>query len=537
MSQRILTLALLLGGGLTLGAAPADRADNLQVHRLIEQLGSALYRDREQATEALAGIGAPALEALRQAAASEDAEVRRRAGALVEKIEKAVETARLLAPGRVRLVYKDTPVTEAVADLARKTGYDIRLAGDARELAGRKVTLDTGETTFWEAFDRFCREAGLAEAAPSNPYQKAFLDANVAPMPALPRVAAVQPQQARVAAVARLAQVQRAAQIQGVRMMAYPSNPWEVPNQLLLTDGKPSSLPSHYAGALRIRALSNPTEAAGTLRQAGEIGVALEVTPEPRLQWRHVLAVRIQRAVDEKGQELAQASELNTPEDQELILMANMVAKMRSSGAIYSPASLRQVPIRLRKGEQESARLAELTGTLAAQMQTAQAPLITMPEVLKAAGKTVKGEQGGLLKVEEVSRKEDGEITLRLRLDVPPEVTAAAIPAVNVNPGNAAKLQALQARQVAVAAQLQMQLKMAQMGAPVVAQSGFSGLTLLDAKGQTVPLMQAQVNPQGEYVLTFRPRPDQAEADKLVFSGSRTVMVEVPFTLKDVPVR
>src|SRR5262249_12381156 len=68
-------------------------------------------------------------------------------------------TRKLLAPTRVRLTYRDAPVLEAVADLAAKTGFQISYIDDPEKLNGRKVTLDTGDTTFWQAFDLFCRKA------------------------------------------------------------------------------------------------------------------------------------------------------------------------------------------------------------------------------------------------------------------------------------------------------------------------------------------------------------------------------------------
>src|SRR5690348_7394950 len=119
-------IMLLVGGlglGLAGGATPADSGGDERVPRLIRQLGSDQFREREAATDALDGLGAAALEPLRKATKSEDAEVRRRAADLVQRIEKRVETARILAPLRVRLVYQDTPVADAVADFARKSGY------------------------------------------------------------------------------------------------------------------------------------------------------------------------------------------------------------------------------------------------------------------------------------------------------------------------------------------------------------------------------------------------------------------------------
>jgi tetratricopeptide (TPR) repeat protein len=68
--------------------APADKADPAVIERLIRQLGSASFPEREAATRHLEDIGTPALEALRKAAKeSADAEVRRRAEQLAEKLD------------------------------------------------------------------------------------------------------------------------------------------------------------------------------------------------------------------------------------------------------------------------------------------------------------------------------------------------------------------------------------------------------------------------------------------------------------------
>ena len=71
--------------------------------------------EREAADRALDALGAEALPALRTAAQSTDPEVSRRARTLISQIEGRLETARILAPQRVRLVYRDTPVTVMAA--------------------------------------------------------------------------------------------------------------------------------------------------------------------------------------------------------------------------------------------------------------------------------------------------------------------------------------------------------------------------------------------------------------------------------------
>src|SRR5207244_1000701 len=60
--------------------------------------------------------------------------------------------------------YKDTPLKDALADFSKKSGYNLTLL-EGDKLKERKVTLETGEVTFWQAFDQFCAKAGLVEQA------------------------------------------------------------------------------------------------------------------------------------------------------------------------------------------------------------------------------------------------------------------------------------------------------------------------------------------------------------------------------------
>src|SRR5947209_16666024 len=114
MSNRRALLALLLGLGVGLGAVLATRVgandDAGRVARLVKQLGSSKFTERDRARRGLEAIGLPALDALRQAARSPDLETRRRAGELVKRLEEKLALDALLAPNKVRLNLKDTPV-------------------------------------------------------------------------------------------------------------------------------------------------------------------------------------------------------------------------------------------------------------------------------------------------------------------------------------------------------------------------------------------------------------------------------------------
>jgi hypothetical protein len=75
------------------GAAWAQEDSKARIDELVKQLGDEYFETRSKAAEELKKIGAPALEALRKAAAdSPDAEVRQRARELVEAIEKPRKT-------------------------------------------------------------------------------------------------------------------------------------------------------------------------------------------------------------------------------------------------------------------------------------------------------------------------------------------------------------------------------------------------------------------------------------------------------------
>ncbi len=133
-------------------AAPAPPSASDKVATLIKQLAASDARDREAAQSALEEIGQPAIEALKKAALTGDAEFARRAVALAEKIRLATDKSSAFAPTMVELNVKDASVLEAVAALAKASGYPIRVA-DPDKLKERKITLDTGKVPFWKAVD------------------------------------------------------------------------------------------------------------------------------------------------------------------------------------------------------------------------------------------------------------------------------------------------------------------------------------------------------------------------------------------------
>src|SRR5205085_2689832 len=96
----------LLGLVFLLAAAPPSRPSAGEVARLIEQLGSEKFAEREVASKRLKEIGEPALDALHKALSSDDLEVRYRARRIIAAVEnKLYPELRLTGhTGQVRCV-------------------------------------------------------------------------------------------------------------------------------------------------------------------------------------------------------------------------------------------------------------------------------------------------------------------------------------------------------------------------------------------------------------------------------------------------
>jgi hypothetical protein len=506
MVKRFLAPLVVVGLGLCLAyaeqAKPAPaKADPAAVAKLVAQLGSDRYDDRETAFKALDALGPTALEELRTALTGRDEETRRRAVDLVQRIERRQESAQLTQPKMVYLVYTDMPVTQAVQDIARKTGFQIQIEGDQTKLANRKITLDTGEIPFWQALDQFCQQAGLVERG-----------SLVIPENTNPNV-----HEKRIGMPMRI-------EMQNGFGGSHPEAP------LVFLEGKPQALPTYYGGAVRVRVLPRaaPTANApqnGTPVNDNEGGrlLAIEFSPEPKMGWQSVLSVRIEKVLDEQGNELkVPLPYLCEPSDygnlDQFVPMGN--GHVRFDGAGQDSNRSTQVPIRLHASK-DVKRLKEVHGFVAAEVLTPMQPLITVEDILKASDKTVPGKGGGSLKVSEVKRDDKGQVTLQVVVEKPAAPQAEAMAArMRMMWGGGMPVQA-QPNDVNVVGKM---------------------LSLVDEKGQAFKLvgvenkvLDGETGGTVEYRLTFQPPAGAAKPARLVYSGQRQTIIDVPFVLKDAP--
>jgi outer membrane protein assembly factor BamB len=469
--------------------------DPRQIGRLVARLGSDLCAEREAATTALGAIGPPAVDALRRAANGPDPEARRRAGALTRAIDRRRETAGLIEPRRLRLHYKDTPLAEAVADIARKSGLTIKLAPDRTRIDGRKITLDTGDVTFWEALDQFCAAAGLVELLP----------------PASPN--------------SGVASSSSVVVVRGMRGGPYATDvlrtePDDKPMELTLADGKPVRQPSVTAGAFRVRTVPPGTPLLHHRKDDGEVLFGLDVVADGGLHCQQAVGLRIDKALDEEGRPLAQLVTLFRPPPPTVVGRSNVVVNgLPLTAPPDEPEGLaaRLVPVRLKPTtDRLPHRLKEVRGTVVAQVRAPQETLVEIKNILNSAGRVVKGRRGGQIKVLDATRHDDGGVRLKVQVagvsrgltDVPPNPFGGTIMVNGRRLGDEDLLSSL-------------------------------NFALLDDKGKAFRVVRAvstgvRAGTAHEYDLTYQPEPGQGEAARFIYLDRRTLFIEVPFVLKDV---
>jgi hypothetical protein len=469
----------------------AEKPNPERVARLIVQLGSSRFTEREAATQELAALGPAVIADLRRAIAAESPEIRRRAEKLLQQAERRLLSDQLLEPRPICLVYRDTLVTEAVADLVRRTGLAVKLDEHGMPPAERRVTLDTGETTLWRGLAEFCRAAGLTDRG----FEAGFSD-------------------------------DRNTYTWGQRkLVSFDRTTWgsapRAPGPLVLATGEPRDWPTCYAGAVRIRALPPGTPAGPIAKAEKEKLVLLEVIPEPPLQLQSVLAVRVDRLSNAQGSTLKQrlvvaglGDTIGNAAEETLVI---------GDGSTRLPANpfgdAHHICLRLPPAETSLPRLEVLSGTIAAQVRTPPEILLALDDLQPAVGRTFPCADGSSLQVIEAKLTDEGQYRLRV------EVTAAT--PVLVSRGVPARVVVLSRGW------------WGRSGTEIPPES--AGFILLDANGRRLSPANGEVHwlldrgIRHEFTLLYDLAPNQPPPTRLLYTGRRTATVEVPFTLRDVP--
>ena len=365
-----------------------------------------------------------------------------------------------------------------------------------------------------------------------------------------------------------------------------------MPGQIVLKAGKAKKQPTDDRSAIRVRALGK-SEMFGKAPE-GELIVALEVSPEPRLQWQAFQSLRIDKAVDDQDQNLKQV----IPQVEGgvgglggIAVPAAPVGMILRPPAMVRPmgmwGSLHQtVPVQLKKGAKAAKSLKELKGVITAQILTEAREMIVADKLDKAAGQVFKGKMGGSIKILEV-KSEKEQTAIRLALEQPPPdkvipaqpnamqgigagvpmrlpgagvkikpapATPPPVPAAPPAPPPGLSAQAPAAPQPPPALpQVQIQIRGGVagggvvFGGPMQFAGPLNGLSVQDAKGNALPIQiqrtQFPMAIQGNgvpiqtitYTFVCQHGKDKGQPAKVVYLGRKRATVDIPFALKDVP--
>jgi hypothetical protein len=474
----------LLSQPFTLGAAPPAAES---IDRLIQQLADASFTERQRALEEIDRQGEAAVPALRRAVALDpDAEVRWRAEEALQRIERRLDADRLLRSRLVRLELRDVSIPDAVAAFARQTGMRIQLQeSDRTRLARKKITLLSDEIPCWEALEQLCYQAGLIERSGTPNFPSRGPSSSSDPAGRRP----------------------------GPDGEFRPRGPAS-PGGLTLTAGTPALVPTTWFGALRIRQLSFGVNAWQTTR---EIQFQLAVDIESQLLWRRVTALRIEHARDEQDRELVQRNVfLNDAASRDT---AQEESSRSRGGPDRMRLASRQATVTLEAAPTPSRRLKELRGVLAVQIETPLEQLLAVEDLDKQKHVSIRGSSGASVRVLEVEQEADRQYRVRFRVTLPGAENADAIGARVVRFNRTFR----ERRNFLTPSDLEER-----------------GLLVLDAQGTPLSFVTGECVPDAEghtqeYTLYYLPRAEQGVPSRLILKARCCVCVEVPFTLKDVP--
>jgi len=468
--------------------ADGKKVDAAHIRKLIEDLGSASYLEREQAGRDLEAIGPVAVGELRKAAANRDVEISTRAIRLADRLEEKALADSMVSGKRIRLKVTDMSVVAAVAELQKLSGQQIDLAGDKAPLLARKITLDTGEVTVWEALRHLCEKGGLIEQFSANRRNQPIMPFN---------------------------------QIQPVQQV--PSQP----GAIVLVEGTQKSLPTCFVGSVRVRAL--PANSAGN-PLPGEVNVVLEVVGEPRLQnFGIVDALYFDRAVDDQGQRLEPLLESHfSPQSQ--YAMQNFQRVMIVNGNLVpfggqNGQQQRTAVFRFKPGPKGGHVLKELSGKLVLQALSPVETLLNIKDVRKAVNASFNGRDGSTIQIQKVENLDKGALRLEVAMESLPEGDVMNPFGANVMVFNGnfnGNINGVQFVNGVPANQLP---------------TNFPKLVDIKGKKYTAEVTNPRLeSSNGMYVrhatLTYRP---EAEANQLILEGQRTILFAVPIHFKDVP--
>ena len=524
MTRLTLAVAALLAVPLMASGEPPPAPAPLKspAAKLIDQLASDDFAEREAASKGLADLGPAALDEIRTACASPDPEVASRARDLAARITRRLDNEKNLAPTVVELTAVDTPLDTVLALLSKQSGYQVVLGGlKVDELAAKKVTLKTGKVSFWEAVRAVNDAAGLQIASvggftaigsmpysyrssqPASADRARQLGADRPPLPGGPGPIA--------------------KPIEEFKRSAFAVRTAPLPNESVVLEARDPNKPRPWAayGAVCVEAFPLPTPPQGE----DAAWSLVQVWPEPKVTWRETRGVSVRRADDDHAQALRNVPVF--PPGQTInrgVRMANGNVLILNEGGLEPRHSvpthnlnIRQAAVKFKAAEKPSASLAAFAGSV---FGVIRSPLEPLAVADLEAGKAVTAESpAGVSLKATLSRGENSSDTfVEVDLAYPQQLVEFARP-TDPLPGTKA--------------------------AAGVSNNTVYGLRATDAEGNTMALVPHgpvthRIAPgRTGFGFKFLVRPvlgkPSGDPKAVTFWGTTGRAVEVPFDLRGAP--
>lgn len=482
----------------------------------VRALAHPRYAEREKAARDLEAAGEPALKALRAAENSNDEELRARAAAVAEKIDRAARSKRLLIAPTLALKLDRVPLQQAVAEVSQKTGLRLVLDRAKDTDLRRPVTVDTGEMPFWQAVRAFYDAAGLTEADGPPP-------ASQGPEP--------------TASGRRLVYTNRLSGLTPA-------------SQIRLVEGKPNA-PAATGHALQVRALPAAHAQNKYDEASGEVTIHLAIDAVPTLALQEITGVEVHRAVADDRRVLAPVYPAPAPVAYlglEELLVAKQVILVDGEMHV-SGDSGQTFPVTLKAGATRPKRLADLEGIVVARVLAPPEALLTVADVFgKGKGQTVQanGVTCRVTAVEEVA----AHPALPPRVRLGPVERPANRPS-DAGPAPASVRVRVESTADALTEVMNFPVQLKGRVRPFLRINRASGrlathspeLQLRDADGKPVRVLANGLTESTfdgttmiqEVQLTFEKPAKGLDGINLTLTGRRPTVVELPFVLKDVP--
>jgi len=459
--------------------------DQARIDALIRKLGNSSFVQRELAAKELEKIGEPALDPLRKAAKTDDVETSRRLKELIRTFEERAITKQILEPKDVHLNVTDVTVQQAIAELAGRSGYPMQFIGDATKVAGKKITLDTGKVTYWQAVERLCEEAGLME---------------------------------------RFDPVKSTTTSSGTILRSPYIPPQKVVNgPLFLTPrgNEKSHVSLNGAVKTELRLSRDPA--------TKDIVATFLVSVEPRLQNAGLAAKpRLDKAFDQDGRGLVQTEPAKAEPAANRNIDMDLVEYLGGVPQVTS----RAVQVRFKDDRAATRSLKELAGQLTIDVDLQNETIARLPNLLNASGKSADGANGGTLKVGSVKKNDNGSIEIQVALE-------------NLGPSPFGNNVVINGNNIVIRGNVNLGGIVINGGGVKVNGGGANNLPdLVDAKGQKFRIASLQndsTNISGGSIsrsatIVFSPNPGQAEPRDLILFGTRTYSVGTPFRFENLQV-